>query len=87
MLPGDYDVRTKGLGGIETAKAVLPYLLGKKTPATDIAFLAANAIDPDLGFSADSPLFTSFRAQVIRHAKRLFWFYKGRNSLKVWIIP
>ena len=82
ILPGELDMRTYGVGGDVTAQAVIPYLTGDAKPRVELAFLAANAIDPKNGLAADSSMFSSFRAAVLRHAKTVVVVLQGEKFLK-----
>jgi len=82
ILPGELDTRTQGVGGDLTVNAVLPYLRAQTKPWVELALLAANAIDPDAGLSADSPLFSEFRATILRHAPRVVIVLQGEKFLK-----
>ncbi|UCE48894.1 MAG: DeoR/GlpR transcriptional regulator [Phycisphaerales bacterium] len=87
ILPGEYDFRTKGVGGCLTAKAAKRYLRGKMNIPIDIAILAANAIDPDLGFSADNRIFSGFRATILKHAKEVVLVLQGEKFIKPVLNP
>ncbi len=82
ILPGNHDPRTQGIGGPLTAKAATEYLMGKMDISIDCAFLAANAIDPNLGFSADASIFSDFRAAILRHASKVVLVLQGEKLLK-----
>lgn len=82
VLTGDWDPRTRAAGGHETAIEATRYLTGEMDQKIDYAFLAANSIDPDLGISADAPIFSEFRAAMLRHAKNVVVVMQGEKFLK-----
>ena len=81
-LPGELDTRTFGLGGQATAETARLYLEGKMEVPVEIAFVAANALDPDLGLSADAAAFSEFRATALRYSRKVVLVFRGEKLLK-----
>lgn len=82
MLPGNLDFRTLGLYGEFTTKTAIKYLKGEMEIPIDISFLAANSIDPNLGFSADSPMFSDFRSAILQYSQKVVLVLQGEKFFK-----
>ena len=82
VLPGEFDSRTDALGGQSTGEMARKFLKGEKDIKIDIAFLAANSIEINRGLSADAPMFSDFRAAILRHASKVVLVLQGEKFLK-----
>ena len=82
LLPGEFDSRTKAVGGQCTGEMARNFLKGEMNIPIDIAFLTANSIDIKSGLSADAQMFSDFRATILRHAPKLVIVLQGEKFLK-----
>ncbi|MDP8254262.1 MAG: hypothetical protein P9M14_00795 [Candidatus Alcyoniella australis] len=87
ILPGELDSRTLAVGGKDTAEVARQYLMGEMNITIDIAFLAANSIDPNFGLSADATPFVDFRTAILRNARNVVVVLQGEKLLKPVLNP